>query len=91
MAYDVANEKRLHKVHRKMLGFGEPLQYSIFRCDLSDQEKVMFMETLAKLINHAEDRVMIVDTGDVEAKRQEQIEFVGKPLSEVHERWAIIV
>jgi CRISPR-associated endonuclease Cas2 len=35
VAYDIADPKRLQRVHRTMRGYGDPLQYSVFRCILS--------------------------------------------------------
>ena len=40
VAYDVSHPKRLRLVYRKMLGYGHPLQYSVFQCDLSAVEKL---------------------------------------------------
>ena len=41
VCYDVANDKRLRRTFKKMCGFGDPLQYSVFRCELSPPEKQM--------------------------------------------------
>ena len=41
VAYDVSDPARLRRVHRKMNGFGDPLQYSVFACDLSAKERVL--------------------------------------------------
>jgi len=35
VCYDVSDAKRLRRTHKKMCGFGDPVQYSIFRCELS--------------------------------------------------------
>ena len=32
VAYDVSDPARLRRVHRKMNGFGDALQYSVFAC-----------------------------------------------------------
>jgi len=34
VCYDVADDKRLRKTYKKMRGFGDPVQYSVFRCEL---------------------------------------------------------
>ena len=36
VSYDIMDPKRLHHVHRTMKGFGDPLHYSIFRCNLTE-------------------------------------------------------
>lgn len=48
---------------KAMRGFGDALQYSVFRCDLSEQEKVNLMGTLSSIIKADEDQVLIVDLG----------------------------
>src|SRR5437870_5051974 len=41
VAYDIADPKRLQRVHRTMRGYGDPLQYSVFRCILSPSERIL--------------------------------------------------
>ncbi len=40
VAYDMADPERLQRVHRTMRGYGDPLQYSVFRCMLSPSERI---------------------------------------------------
>ena len=35
VSYDIRDQKRLCQVHRAMMGFGQPVHYSVFRCDLT--------------------------------------------------------
>jgi len=77
VAYDIREEKRLRVVHRTMKGFGYPLQYSVFVCDLSRSEKIHMKEELGRLISHAEDSIALVDLGDPEARGVECFEFMG--------------
>jgi len=37
--YDIADDKRLRLVFKIMRGYGDHLQYSVFRCELSKREK----------------------------------------------------
>ena len=41
VCYDVADPRRLARTYRKMNGFGEPAQYSVFICDLSSKERAL--------------------------------------------------
>ena len=77
VSYDIMDEKRLTKVHKKMLAYGSPLQYSVFICDLSRKEKEMMISDLIELIKHDEDRIMIVNLGPVEGNAEERIEYLG--------------
>lgn len=63
VCYDVTDDGRLRSTHKKLLGFGDPVQYSVFLCDLSTKERVLLEGTLTELLNLKEDRVLIVDLG----------------------------
>lgn len=91
VAYDVSDPVRLRRVHKKLLGFGDPLQYSVFQCNLSDVEKLRLVEELSGLIHHEEDRVLIVDIGPVEGRAAVAFEFLGVRTELAAERQAVIV
>ena len=80
VAYDVSNAKRLRLTFRKMNGFGEPLQYSVFACDLSRKERVLLEEALTEIINVKEDRVLIVDTGPSEGRGGGALRTLGRQI-----------
>jgi len=69
--------KRLHHVHKTMKGFGDPIHYSVFRCNLTDKGKVELVAALTEIIKHNEDRIMIVDLGPLDGRVEERIEFLG--------------
>jgi CRISPR-associated protein Cas2 len=77
VSYDIMDQKRLQKVHRTMKGFGEAVHYSVFRCDLTLKGRVELVATLTDLINHDQDRIMIVDLGPSDGTANERIEFIG--------------
>lgn len=78
VAYDISDPKRWRKVFKKMHGFGDPIQYSIFRCDLSPKERAILVATLDELIHHDQDRVMILDLGPAGGTGGESIQFLGR-------------
>jgi CRISPR-associated protein Cas2 len=78
VCYDVTDPKRLAHTYKKMNGFGEPVQYSVFICDLSPKERVMLEEALTEILNLKEDRVLIVDLGPAEGRGQECFKTMGK-------------
>lgn len=51
VCYDIADPKRLVKTFKKMKGFGDPLQKSVFTCDLSPTEKAMLIAALTEIMN----------------------------------------
>jgi CRISPR-associated protein Cas2 len=89
VSYDISDPKRLRKVYERMLGFGDPVQLSVFICDLSDSEMVLLREAILEIINQRDDLVMIVDLG-VSGSHRSCIEFMGKPV-ELGERRTLIV
>lgn len=90
VSYDIMDPKRLQKVHRTMKGFGEPIHYSVFRCDLTAKGRVEMAAALTKLIKHDKDRVMIIDLGPADGTVAKRIEFMGIHPKEI-QRGAIIV
>ncbi len=92
VSYDISDDKRLRRVHRTMKGYGDPLQYSVFRCDLSASERILMIEALSKIINHREDQVMLVDIGPVDGRGRWSIETIGRaPDYDRADRIAVIV
>ncbi|MGH7718443.1 MAG: CRISPR-associated endonuclease Cas2 [Gemmatimonadaceae bacterium] len=91
VTYDVSDAKRLRRVFKKLMGFGEPLQYSVFQCDLSDVERLKLREAVSNIINHAEDRVLIVDLGPADGRAALAFECLGVQREIPKERGAVIV
>jgi CRISPR-associated protein Cas2 len=91
VAYDISDPRRLRRTYRAMLGFGDPLQLSVFRCDLSEVEKVKLKARLSEIINHAEDRVLIVGLGPADGRGRTAFEYLGAQEEVRVEREAVIV
>ncbi|VVB69094.1 CRISPR-associated endoribonuclease Cas2 [uncultured archaeon] len=90
VSYDIREQKRLCRVHRCMKGFGEPVHYSVFRCDLTAKGRMELKAALTDLINPEEDRVMIIDLGPVEGRARERIEFMGAHPSQMERKFIIV-
>lgn len=91
VAYDVCDPKRLRRTYKKMCGFGDALQYSVFQCALSDVELTLMREAIGAIINHAEDRVMIVDVGPLDGRAAVAFQFLGVQWQVPAEAEAVIV
>jgi CRISPR-associated protein Cas2 len=63
VAYDIREDRRLRSVANCMEGYGTRIQYSVFICDLSDQEAVHMRGDIEYLIKPSEDSVMVVSLG----------------------------
>ena len=77
VTYDICDEKRLRLVFKKMRGYGEHLQYSVFRCDLSEARKAQLIADLSDIVNCDEDQVLIFNLGPAEGYRAEMVDTVG--------------
>ena len=90
VCYDVSDPVRLVKTYKKMNGYGEPVQYSVFMCDLNSKEMVMMKEELGDLLNLDEDSVLVVDIGPAE-KQDKRIMTMGTAPSRTKREASIIV
>jgi len=90
VSYDISDEKRLNRVFNKMKGYGEPIQYSVFICNLSLKEKVMMISALKEIINNREDSIIIIEIGSSDKNTNDLIELIGK-ITDIPERKNIII
>jgi CRISPR-associated protein Cas2 len=79
ICYDVSDAKRLRQTYKRMQGVGDPMQYSVFRCELSPLELLSLKSSLWDVLNLEEDRVMIVNLGPINGRGDECIEYWGTP------------
>ena len=77
VAYDIRHPRRLRRVHRVATDHGEPLQYSVFVCDLTAVELVALKRALLAEIKTTEDSVGIFDLGAPAGRGVQCIEFLG--------------
>ncbi len=59
VAYDIADPRRLARVHRALKRWGVPIQYSVFLCPLSAGKRKVLTAELESLIDPAEDDIRI--------------------------------
>ena len=90
VTYDVSEEKRLRQMFQTLRGYGDPLQYSVFSCDLSAVERVKMLEAVGRVMNQAEDRVMIADLGPVQGRARRCIEWMGRS-TRIEDRRCVVV
>ncbi len=90
VCYDVADSKRLARTYKKMNGFGEPVQYSVFVCDLSPKERALLEAALTEVLNLKRDRALIVDMGPAEGRGGKSFVTLGNA-RELRRRNAVVV
>ena len=90
VAYDISDPDRLRKVFKIMRGFGDHLQYSVFRCTLSDRERTRLTAALSAVINQVEDQVLFIDLGPHDANVASRYTTLGRALLHPR-RYALVV
>jgi CRISPR-associated protein Cas2 len=90
VTYDIREDKRLKAVFKKMSGFGQHLQYSVFRCELSDANKVRMKAALSQIIDHRADQVLIFNLGPADGLRTDLVESLGQAYV-VDQREAVVI
>ncbi len=77
VAYDIREPKRLRRVHEVVKGYGYPMQYSVFICDLSDREKIGLKGDLRDVMDQSVDSVAFIDLGEPGTRGVDSFEFMG--------------
>jgi CRISPR-associated protein Cas2 len=78
VTYDICDPRRLRAVFNLMKGYGEHLQYSVFRCDLSDMGLAKLKGELVGLLDMRADQVLFIDLGPADGRAATSIEAVGR-------------
>ncbi len=60
VCYDIRDPKRYRKAHKLLKGYGEPVQFSIFRCRLDDRQAAELRWHLARILTD-DDGLLILD------------------------------
>jgi CRISPR-associated protein Cas2 len=90
VTYDISEDSRRTAVYKALRGFGDHLQYSVFRCDLSARRRVDLVATLHDLIDHATDQVLLIDLGPVDGRAAICVSSIGRAYTNP-ERSVVIV
>lgn len=90
VAYDICSPERLRAVYKTMRGFGDRMQYSVFRCELNEAELVKLEAALLPLLKHEEDQVIIVPLGLPGGRYDGRIYSLGRPYREIERKMVIV-
>ncbi len=83
VAYDIANDLRLRRVHKIVRDYGERMQWSVYLCRISPAEKAELFRKLNKVLHGKEDQVLVLDLGRVRGLHERELpdhETLGRPL-----------
>jgi CRISPR-associated protein Cas2 len=81
VTYDISDDKRRTEVFQTLLDHGDHAQYSVFFCELSDQELVGLRGLLRRSINASQDQILIVDLGRAARPLETGVESIGRAYS----------
>ncbi|WP_138380363.1 CRISPR-associated endonuclease Cas2 [Luteithermobacter gelatinilyticus] len=59
IGYDIAHPRRLGRLHRRLKGYGIPIQYSLFLCSLTETRLAECVAMIEEIINPREDDVRL--------------------------------
>ena len=82
ITYDIRDPKRWRKVFKKMHGYGEWLQLSVFQCRLTSKRHAELIAAVDEIIKHDEDHVLLLDLGPAESV-EPRISSLGKVFNPV--------
>lgn len=88
LSYDISDPKRWRRIFRIASDFGDPLQYSVFLCLLSDKDRVVMESRLTDTISKEEDRVLLIRLRAAEDV-ENLVESFGKPFEVPEKRFFI--
>lgn len=88
VAYDICDPIRLRRVHRTVRDFGDPLQLSVFACELSSLDRAVLEQRLLEIIDARADQVMFVRLAPVAHgdSGPPGCHTLGRPMDETSER-----
>lgn len=77
LAYDIRDTRRLRRVHQVAKTYGDPLQYSVFICDLTRSELLLLSRDLRSEMDSDRDSIAIFDLGPPATRGVKCIAFLG--------------
>jgi CRISPR-associated protein Cas2 len=90
VTYDICDDLRRARVFQIMKGAGEHVQYSVFRCELTDRAREELIADLVPVIHSGEDQILFIDLGPSTGRAATCVSSLGLPY-ELPKRGAIIV
>lgn len=90
VAYDIRDPTRLRRTHATMLGYGDPLQYSVFLCDVSPTEQALMEVALLRVVRPSVDSILIVDLGPSSGVAADRIRTIGPAILPSRERYRVV-
>jgi|SRR5690606_38671933 len=78
VTYDICDPKRLRRVFKELKAWGVHIQYSVFQCNLTEQQRIELESELEELINNHVDQVLLIRIGPAQGRASVAITALGK-------------
>ena len=88
VVYDVSDDRRRTRLHNRLLGYGTPVQYSVFECLLTREELAKMLRMIERTIRKRWDHVRIYSLCEGCLKKTR---VIGEGEEVLHESTSIIV
>ncbi len=79
VTYDICDAKRLRKVFQYMRRWGNHIQYSVFRCELSPRDLAELYAGLDEFIHKTQDQILFFDLGPYDGRARQSVLSLGLP------------
>jgi CRISPR-associated protein Cas2 len=78
IAYDIPDDKRRGRVAKRLLTYGDRIQYSVFVADIKPARLVRLKAAVEEVIKTAEDSVLFCDLGPLSSIDPHRFSFLGR-------------
>ncbi|MHA2616646.1 MAG: CRISPR-associated endonuclease Cas2 [bacterium JZ-2024 1] len=59
ISYDIPDDERRNELHSLLLAYGVPVQFSVFECELKEEEILKLLHRMERILNREEDSVIL--------------------------------
>ena len=87
VVYDISDNKRRERLRKTLLRFGNPVQYSVFECELSARQIEKMAKAICSVMSKTEDTVRYYQICKTCVRSVES--FGGKPLTQTKNVYVI--
>ena len=90
VSYDIVDDKRRTRLAKKLLNFGQRVQYSVFECNLTKKQIIEMKKQLLPLIDREKDSLRFYRICD-SCRKQVESFGIKKSWEDIADEQAIVV
>ncbi|WJZ03453.1 CRISPR-associated endonuclease Cas2 [Corynebacterium freiburgense] len=77
IAYDVPDDRRRTRLAKKLLSYGDRIQYSVFVVDAIPAKVIRLKDDIREIIDNTEDSVLLCDLGLLPDIGESRFSYIG--------------